>query len=47
MLDKRLEIETNILWYRQLLRQVTDGEYRKRAREKIEKLERTLREIDE
>ncbi len=45
--NERVELEMQILKYRQLLARVNDDEVLKRAQEKIAELEQQLREIDE
>ena len=45
--NERVELEMQILKYRQLISRVTDEEFLKRAKEKIAELEQQLREIDE
>jgi hypothetical protein len=45
--NERLELEMQILKYRDLLSRVSDEEFLKRARAKIAELEQKLREIDE
>ena len=45
--NERVELEMQILKYRQLVARVTDDEFIKRAKEKIAELEQQLREIDE
>ena len=45
--NERVELEMEIMRYRQLGRRITDDEFLKRLREQIAELERKLREIDE
>jgi hypothetical protein len=45
--NERVELEMQILKYRNLLNRVADDEFVKRAKEKIAELEQKLREIDE
>jgi hypothetical protein len=45
--NERVELEAQIMKYRQLLSRVTDTEFLRRANEKIAELEQKLREIDE
>jgi|HubBroStandDraft_5_1064220.scaffolds.fasta_scaffold295333_2 hypothetical protein len=45
--NERMEIEMQILKYRELLGRVGDEEFHKRAKAKIEELKQKLSEIDE
>ena len=45
--NERVELEMQIMKYRQLLTRITDDEFLKRAKDKIAELEDKLREIDE
>jgi hypothetical protein len=45
--NERVELEMEIMRYRQLGRRITDDEFLKQLREQIAELERKLREIDE
>ena len=45
--SERVELEMQILKYRQLISRTTDAEFIRRAQEKIAELEQKLREIDE
>lgn len=45
--NERVELEVQIMKYRQLLLQIADEAFVKNAREKIAELEQQLREIDE
>jgi hypothetical protein len=45
--NERVELEMQIMKYRQLMLRIADEEFLKRAREHIAELEKRLREIDE
>ena len=45
--NERVELEMQAMKYRQWSRQITDEQFLRRTKEKIEELERKLREIDE
>jgi hypothetical protein len=45
--NDRVELEMQILKYRQLASQVADAEFVRRARKKIAELEQKLHEIDQ
>ena len=45
--NERVELEMEIMRYRQLGRRITDDKLLKRLREQIAELEQKLREIDE
>jgi len=45
--NERVELEMQIMKYRQLLLRIADDEFVKRTREHIAELEQKLREIDE
>ena len=45
--NERVELEMQLLKYRDLLSRIADEEFLKRARAKIAELEQKLREIDE
>jgi len=45
--NERVELEMQIMKYRQMVSRITDAEFLKRAKEKIAELEQQLREIDE
>ena len=45
--NERVELEMQLLKYRQLTGRVDDQEFQRRAQEKIAELEQKLREIDE
>jgi len=45
--NERVEIEMQIMKYRELTGRIADEQFLRRAREKIAELERKLREIDE
>jgi hypothetical protein len=45
--DERVELEMQIIKYRQIMSRTTNAEFLKQAEEKILELERKLREIEE
>jgi hypothetical protein len=45
--NERVELELQIMKYRQIMSRTTNAEFIKQAEEKILELERKLREIDE
>jgi hypothetical protein len=45
--NERVELEMQIMKYRQIMSRTTNAEFQKQAEEKILELERKLREIDE
>jgi hypothetical protein len=45
--NERVELEMQIMRYRQFASRTTDGEFLKRINERIAELEKKLREIDE
>jgi hypothetical protein len=45
--NERVELEMQILGYRQLGRRITDEQFQKQIRERLADLEKKLREIDE
>jgi hypothetical protein len=45
--NERVELEMQLLKYRELTTRIADDEFLRRAKEKIAELERKLREIDE
>jgi hypothetical protein len=45
--NERVELEMQIMRYRQIMSRTTNAEFLKQAEEKILELERRLREIDE
>ena len=45
--NERVELEMQLMKYRQLLLRIADEDFVKRAREHIAELEQKLREIDE
>jgi hypothetical protein len=45
--NERVQLEMEILRYRQLGRRITDEQFQKQLKEQIAELQRKLREIDE